>query len=120
MTDHLRLDLQSSLGISDYLLNRLIQRAPHSYKVYTIAKRSGGLRTIAQPAKETKFIQRWLIENVFSQLPVHECASAYKVGASIKKNADAHKSNSYVIKLDFKDFFPSITSNVKWTPRSRQ
>ena len=111
MTDHLRHDLQSSLGVSDYLLNRLVQRAPHSYKVYTIAKRSGGLRTIAQPAKETKFIQHWLIENIFSQLPVHECASAYKVGASIKKNANAHKSNSYVTKLDFKDFFPSITSN---------
>lgn len=111
MTDHLRRDLQLSLGISDYLLNRLVQRAPHSYKVYTIPKRSGGQRTIAQPAKETKFVQRWLIQNIFSQLPVHECASAYKVGASIKKNANAHKSHSYVTKLDFKDFFPSITSN---------
>lgn len=111
MTDHLRRDLQASLGISDYLLNRLFQRAPHSYKVYTIPKRSGGQRTIAQPAKETKFIQRWLIQNIFSQLPVHECASAYKIGASIKKNANAHKSHSYVTKLDFKNFFPSITSN---------
>ena len=111
MTDHLRRDLQESLGLSDYLLNRLIQRAPHSYKVYTIPKRSGGQRTIAQPAKETKFIQRWLIQNIFNQLPVHECASAYKDGASIKKNADAHKNNNYLTKLDFKDFFPSITSN---------
>lgn len=111
MTDHLRHDLEESLGLSDYLLNRLIQRAPHSYKVYTIPKRSGGQRTIAQPAKETKFIQRWLIQNIFNELPVHECASAYKVGASIKKNAEAHKNNSYVTKLDFKDFFPSITSN---------
>lgn len=108
MTDHLRRDLQESLGISDYLLNRLIQRAPYSYKVYTIPKRSGGQRTIAQPAKETKFIQRWLIQNIFSKLPVHESASAYKDGASIKKNATAHKNNSYVTKLDFKDFFPSI------------
>lgn len=111
MTDHLRRDLQESLGISDYQLNRLIQRAPHSYKVYTIPKRSGGQRTIAQPAKETKFIQRWLIQNIFSKLPVHECASAYKDGASIKKNANAHKNHSYVTKLDFKDFFPSITSD---------
>lgn len=111
MTDHLRGDLQESLGMSDYQLNRLIQRAPHSYKIYTIPKRSGGQRTIAQPAKETKFIQRWLIQNIFSKLPVHECASAYKDGASIKKNANAHKNNSYVTKLDFKDFFPSITSN---------
>jgi RNA-directed DNA polymerase len=111
MTDHLRHDLEESLGLSDYLINRLIDRAPYSYKVYTIPKRSGGQRTIAQPAKEIKFIQRWLIQNIFDKLPVHECASAYKDGASIKKNANSHKSHSYVIKLDFKDFFPSITSS---------
>lgn len=111
MTDHLRHDLEGSLGLSDYLINRLIDRAPYSYKVYTIPKRSGGQRTIAQPAKEIKFIQRWLIQNIFDKLPVHECASAYKDGASIKKNANSHKSHSYFIKLDFKDFFPSITSS---------
>ncbi|MBU2773345.1 RNA-directed DNA polymerase [Acidithiobacillus ferrooxidans] len=111
MTDHLRHDLEESLGLSDYLINRLIDRAPYSYKVYTIPKRSGGQRTIAQPAKEIKFIQRWLIQNIFDKLPVHECASAYKDGASIKKNANSHKSHSYIIKLDFKDFFPSITSS---------
>lgn len=108
MTASLRNDLQESLGISEYQLNRLILRAPHSYKVYTIPKRSGGERTIAQPAKETKFIQNWLIQNIFKKLPIHECASAYKDGASIKKNANAHKNNSYLTKLDFKDFFPSI------------
>lgn len=111
MTDHLRSDLQESLGMSEHLLDRLFQRAPHTYKVYTIPKQSGGQRTIAQPAKETKFIQRWLIQNIFNNLPIHECASAYKVGASIKKNADAHKNHSYVTKLDFKDFFLSITLN---------
>ncbi|MBU2774820.1 RNA-directed DNA polymerase [Acidithiobacillus ferrooxidans] len=72
-------------------------------------KRSGGQRTIAQPAKETKFIQRWLINNIFDKLPVHDCASAYKDDASIKNNANANKSHSYLIKLDFRDFF-SITS----------
>jgi retron-type reverse transcriptase len=111
MTGHLRRVLQESLGISDYQLSRLIQRAPHSYKIYSIPKRSGGQRTIAQPAEETKFIQRWLIQNIFSKLPVHECASAYKDGASIKKNADIHKKNNYITKLDFHNFFPSITSN---------
>jgi RNA-directed DNA polymerase len=110
MTARLKNDMQESLGISEAQLHRLILRAPHSYKVYTIPKRSGGERTIAQPAKEIKFIQQWLIENIFQKLPIHECASAYKVGASIKKNADAHKSNSYVAKFDFKNFFTSIKS----------
>ncbi|MHB1230052.1 MAG: retron St85 family RNA-directed DNA polymerase, partial [Halothiobacillus sp.] len=57
---------------------------------------------------ETKYNQHWLMFNVFKALPIHECASAYKSGASIKKNADIHKNNSYIVKLDFKNFFSSI------------
>ncbi|MDQ1811732.1 retron St85 family RNA-directed DNA polymerase [Massilia sp. CCM 9210] len=100
--------LHISLGITEYQLERLIQRSPNTYKTYAIPKRSGGYRTIAQPAKETKFIQKWLIENVFSTLAVHECATAYKKGASIKANVLVHVSNSYIAKFDFSNFFSSI------------
>jgi len=100
--------LQEAFGLSDLQLQRLITRSPHSYKIYTIPKKSGGMRTIAQPAKETKYLQHWLIANIFSMLPVHDCASAYKSGASIKLNADAHSKNQYLSKFDFRDFFPSI------------
>ncbi|HWY35000.1 MAG TPA: hypothetical protein VNX68_10160, partial [Nitrosopumilaceae archaeon] len=89
-------------------LDRLIQRSPNTYKVYAIRKKSGGKRIIAQPARETKFVQNWLIQNIFSKLPVHECATAYKEGASIKRNATIHKDNSYIAKFDFKNFFSSI------------
>ncbi|WP_321848953.1 retron St85 family RNA-directed DNA polymerase [Burkholderia diffusa] len=111
MTINLRESLQESLGLSEAQLNRLIVRSPHTYKVYTIPKRTGGKRTIAQPAKETKFIQNWLIENIFNSLPVHSCASAYQPGSSIKRNADAHKAQRYLTKFDFKNFFTSIKSD---------
>ena len=111
MNDSLRNELHESLGISESLLNRLIERAPYTYKVYSIPKRSGGIRVIAQPAKETKFIQHWLIKNIFQKLPIHECSMAYKEGASIKNNATAHKSNSYITKFDFENFFTSIKAD---------
>jgi hypothetical protein len=104
MNSSLRKQLQESLGIKESQLNRLIQRAPYTYKVYSIPKRSGGVRVIAQPAKETKFIQHWLIKNIFEKLPIHQCAMAYKEGSSIKKNATVHKNNSYITKFDFKGF----------------
>ncbi len=107
LTNLLRV-MQDALGLSEAQLQRLIARSPHTYKIYTIPKKSGGVRTIAQPAKETKFIQHWLIQNVFSKLPIHECAAAYKIGASIKANASAHKKNQYISKFDFSAFFPSI------------
>jgi len=104
-------EMQDSLGVSVSQINRLINRAPYTYKVYTIPKRSGGTRVIAQPAKETKFIQYWLINNIFRKLPVHECSMAYTEGSSIKKNATVHKGNSFITKFDFKDFFTSIKSD---------
>jgi len=57
-------------------LIHLIQSAPHRYKVYQIPKKSGaGMRTIAQPAKEVKILQYWVIENYFSLLPIHKAAT---------------------------------------------
>jgi hypothetical protein len=111
MNRSLREKLQESLGINESQLNRLILRAPHTYKLYTIPKKSGGIRVIAQPARETKYIQYWLIKNIFHKLPIHECSMAYQEGSSIKKNAAAHKNNCYIAKFDFKNFFPSINAD---------
>lgn len=100
--------LQAATGLGEVQILRLIVRSPHTYKVYTIPKKTGGERVIAQPAKETKYLQRWLITNLFSALPIHDSATAYKVDASIKKNAAAHIENPYLSKFDFRNFFPSI------------
>jgi hypothetical protein len=107
----LRDGLQESLGISENQLQRLILRSPYTYKVYTIPKKSGGVREIAQPAKETKFIQHWLIKNIFQKLPIHSAAMAYMLDCSIKKNAFAHKDNNYITKFDFQSFFNSIKAD---------
>lgn len=106
--DALRNRISVDLGIPPNLLDRLIKRAPHTYKVYTIPKKTKGRRTIAQPARETKYIQTWLINNIFNSLPVHECATAYKAGSNIKNNAASHANFSFIAKFDFKDFFTSI------------
>jgi len=104
----LQLALQEAIGLNDAELSRLIARSPYTYKVYTIPKKSGGVRTIAQPAKETKYLQYWLMSNFFGRLPVHSAAAAYKPGASVKGNALVHAGHAYISKFDFKGFFPSI------------
>lgn len=107
----LRKIISTELTIPEHLLERIIQRAPYSYKVYTIPKKSRGRRTIAQPAKETKYIQHWLINNIFNTLPIHEAATAYKLGSSIKKNISTHANNDFISKFDFKTFFTSIKAD---------
>ncbi|QHD08048.1 retron St85 family RNA-directed DNA polymerase [Pseudomonas sp. R76] len=104
-----RKHVSETLAIPSHDVARLIARAPHTYKKYEIKKKDGGSRSIAQPAKETKVIQRLLMEALFCDLPVHECAVAYKLGSSIKKNAQLHRQNQFISKFDFSNFFGSIT-----------
>jgi len=97
------------LGVPVPTLRRLARSAPHRYKVFTIAKRSGsGMRVIAQPAKEVKAVQRWLVEKEFLRLPKHAAATAYGAGCSILDNAQRHQNGRFLLKLDFQNFFPSI------------
>lgn len=84
--------------------------ASHRYKTYRIRKRTGGFRDIAHPAKELKGLQRWLAINVFSRLPVHESVYSYKAGLGIRDHAELHKRHNYLLRIDIKDFFPSITA----------
>jgi RNA-directed DNA polymerase len=97
-------------GLSEYDVRTIIVTAPSRYKTYTIPKRSGGERTISQPAREVKFLQRIFLEEVLAKLPVHTAATAYRQGTSIKDNAAAHAGGGAILKLDFKDFFPSIVA----------
>lgn len=87
---------------------RVIARAPYAYKTYYIPKKSKGIREISQPAKETKRLQYWVIENILSKHPIHQCAFGYVVGKSIKLNAKSHVKNRYLAKFDIVNFFPSI------------
>jgi len=102
-------EMSDDLLIPKKKLDYLIRSAPYRYKVYQIPKNSGsGFRTIAQPAREVKKIQYWVIKNVFPSYSVHQAASAYMKGKNIFQNAEAHASKPYLLKLDFEDFFPSI------------
>ena len=92
-------------------LQALLATAPYRYKVYKIPKRKPNeFRTIAQPTPEIKLIQRWFVDNIFSKLPVHPAATAYREGISIAKHAETHAARRFLLKMDFKNFFPSIRS----------
>src|ERR1051326_910596 len=92
-------------------LASLIRSAPHRYKVYQIPKRvPGEFRTIAQPAREVKALQYWVMTQILRKFEVHPSATAYQREVSILDNARPHRRGRFLLKLDFKDFFPSIKS----------
>jgi len=104
--------LSRELGVSVSEIATFSINAPKRYKVYSIPKRRGGLRTIAHPSKSLKVYQRALKSILEERLRIHRCAFAYVKDSSIKKNAEAHKKNRYLLKMDFEDFFNSITPDL--------
>lgn len=104
-------ELARRTGLDVSYLARLAGSASHRYKTYTIPKRKGGSRTIQHPSRQLKFIQRWLVDNVFAFLPIHNAVYSYRHGRGIKDLATLHASNNYLLRVDFQGFFPSIVSS---------
>tara|TARA_R100000687_G_scaffold82523_1_gene82169 strand:+ start:111 stop:1049 length:939 start_codon:yes stop_codon:yes gene_type:complete len=107
-----KLSAEHSVEISG--LRRFSRFAPHHYKIYTIPKRSVGHRVIAHPSKKLKSIQRTLNKILADILPVHDAAFAYRKNRGIKDNARRHAKNPYLLKMDFKNYFMSISPPVFW------
>lgn len=108
------LKVQSQYFDSENDFLSFVNDAPKKYKVYAIPKRTSGTRKIAQPVRELKDCQRSIILLFDDIFPIHDCSMAYVKGKDIKKNAFVHLNNSFFLKIDFMDFFNSITPVLFW------
>lgn len=101
--------VRQRLAFSEAELELYLSTAPFRYKTYKIEKRSGGTREISQPSRDLKILQRFIIENFLNDhLVCHDAATAYRLERNIADNVRPHVANPYLLKMDFKDFFPSI------------
>jgi RNA-directed DNA polymerase len=78
------------------------------YSRFTIPKRSGGTRVISSPKRQLRVAQNWILTTLLNPIAVHDAAMAFRPGRSILDNARQHTGKAVVIRLDLKDFFPSI------------
>ena len=101
--------ISQDLGLPEQYLSSALLNSRRLVKRIKIIKRDGNERVVYQPSKKIKVIQYWLISNVFQSIRVHSAATAYSKGKSIKHNLLLHKKNRFFLKLDFCEFFPSIT-----------
>lgn len=105
-------DLAKSLGLSMPQLrwlsfHREVDSGTH-YQRWSIPKRDGTARTITAPRRLMKTAQRWSLRNVLERLPVHGAAHGFLASRSIVTNATAHAGADVVVKVDIKDFFPTV------------
>lgn len=102
-------------GVKKERLINFSNTASFRYKSYYIAKKNGGQRKIDHPSRELKSLQKLIIRELLEKLPVHQAATAYRPGLGIKHNAQEHMGKKFLLRLDFKDFFPSITQDLVFT-----
>ncbi len=101
----------SYLGLETEVVKKLSRRAPYAYKNYEIEKNSGqGTRQISQPTMDTKALQYALMHLLLSKIDVHACSCAFEKGikSPLRHNALAHAPYRFTVRIDLKDFFPSI------------
>jgi len=109
------LDVAQALEVSPEHLQWLVYHRDSStsdhYSRFEIPKRSGGTRLISSPKPALRQAQAWINETILATLMPSEAATAFRPGLSIVDNARKHAGALVVVKLDLKDFFPSVTFN---------
>ncbi|MFM2318792.1 MAG: hypothetical protein RLZZ215_1413 [Pseudomonadota bacterium] len=79
------------------------------YTRFEIPKRSGGMRAIWAPLPQLKQAQYWILHEILERLVVHGSAHGFISGRSIATNAAEHTNSQVLVKVDIKNFFPSIS-----------
>jgi RNA-directed DNA polymerase len=80
----------------------------HYYR-FTIPKRDGSERPIWAPLPKLKAAQQWIRVNIVERLLVHGAVHGFLPGHSILTNAAVHRNPAIILKMDIKDFFPTVT-----------
>ena len=91
-----------------YLSNNL----DANYISFDIPKKNGKLRTIYEPSGLLKNVQRNILKNILEDKKISKYAKAYQRHISLVDNAIEHINKKIILKLDIKDFFPSINFNM--------
>jgi RNA-directed DNA polymerase len=78
------------------------------YRRFEIVKRTGGSREIAAPSRPLKELQRRLAGHLHDWYSPSTHVTGYVRGRGPKPNAEPHRRQEWVLRVDLAEFFPSI------------
>jgi retron-type reverse transcriptase len=116
-------DLAERLGVAvdelDALADtRLRARRAHSQRVanyrYRWLPRPSGARLLEAPKPRLAQLQRTVLDELLSPIPVHPAAHGFVAGRSAITGAAEHVGATIVIGLDLEHFFAAITAGRIW------
>jgi len=71
-------------------------------------KRSGGIRLVEAPKRRLREIQRAILRGMLDRISPHPAAHGFVKGRSIHTFVAPHIHQHVVLKMDLRDFFPSL------------
>lgn len=92
--------------------NNIVYEYEHKYKRYNyfkLKKRNGKFREIMSPAKELKYIQKWVLVNILEKYTLADSCKGFRKQISIYDNAKVHENAEIVLKVDLLKFYDTIT-----------
>jgi hypothetical protein len=78
------------------------------YRYRVLDKGNGSFRVIESPKPRLKWIQQRILAGILDKIPPHPAANGFVKNRSVKTFAAAHVGQRVVLRMDLKDFFPSI------------
>jgi hypothetical protein len=78
------------------------------YHYRILIKRSGAVRLIEAPKARLKALQKQILTQILNLIPPHPAAHGFLKGRSIKTFAAPHAGKRVVVRMDLRDFFPTI------------
>ncbi|WP_165026920.1 retron St85 family RNA-directed DNA polymerase [Dysgonomonas sp. ZJ279] len=99
------------LGRKQHYLASVVNSPENHYREFKLPKRKGGYREISAPYPALMEMQYWIYQNILKSIRIHSSAHGFINSKSIITNAKIHTGQTELLKLDLKDFFPSISLN---------
>ncbi len=99
------------LGIDDADLKKMMRpgtEAGSGYVEFEIPKAKGGTRKIAAPRTPLRKVQRKILDEILAKIPLHDACHGFVPHRSTVTNATPHARAAIVLKMDLKDFFPTV------------
>ena len=78
------------------------------YQYRVLAKRPGSIRLIEAPKPRLKELQRRILAGIVEKVPAISTAHGFVKGRSIQTFSAPHTGQRVVLRMDLRDFFPSI------------
>ncbi len=79
-----------------------------NYRYRALTKLSGSIRLIEAPKPRLKELQRQILTRILEKIPPHPAAHGFVKGRSIRTFVAPHVGQRVVLRMDLRDFFPSI------------